>query len=112
MITIYGIKNCDTMTKTFQWFDGKKIAYRFHNYKTDGLAKVTFNQWLKLADLNELINTKGTTFRTLSDLDKLAILKKATSFDIVTKNTSILKRPIIEINDQLIIGFKPEVWEK
>ena len=112
MITIYGIKNCDTMSKTFKWFDNKKIPYQFHNYKTEGLSKTKFNNWLQLADLNVLINTKGTTFRSLSDSDKLSILKKVTSFEIVSNNTSVLKRPIIEINDQLIIGFKPEVWEK
>ena len=99
------------MSKTFKWFDVNNIPYQFHNYKIDGLSKTKFSQWLKVADLNELINTKGTTFKNLSDTDKEAILKKSTSFEIVSKNLSVIKRPVIEKNRKLIIGFKPEDLE-
>ncbi len=61
MITIYGIKNCDTMQKAFKWLDGKKVKYSFHDYREAGIDKKTIELWLKHFPVDKLINMRSTT---------------------------------------------------
>jgi arsenate reductase (glutaredoxin) len=109
-IKIYGIKNCDTMKKTFLWFDEQQIAYTFHNYKTDGIETIKIKNWLSKISLNELVNKKGTTYKQLSNDDKNLLENKNTALKLIQENTSIIKRPLIEWNDSVLLGFQPEVW--
>jgi arsenate reductase len=70
MITIYGIKNCDTMKKARNWLQSQKIAHDFHDYKVAGIDKATLERWVKKVGWQVLINRRGTTFRKLPDVDK------------------------------------------
>ena len=69
-ITIYGIKNCDTMKKARAWLDGHGVAYDFHDYKTAGIAKDKLKQWSDTLGWETLLNRAGTTFKKLPDADK------------------------------------------
>lgn len=110
MITIYGIKNCDTMKKTFDWMENQKVKYQFHNYKTEGLTILKINEWLTRVTISELINQKGTTFRNLTEIQKKKILTTKTAAEIILLNPSVIKRPLIEWKDKLFIGFTPAIW--
>jgi len=111
MITIYGIKNCDTMKKTFDWFLSNNIEFKFHNYKTDSIDPKKIESWIKQSDFATVVNKKGTTYKSLSDNEK-AKLESSAGINIMLKNLSILKRPIIENGKKLVIGFQPDEWEK
>ena len=109
---IYGIKNCDTMKKAFDWLDANGITYSFHNYKTEGISKAKVEEWLKHFATNELINTKGTTFRALSEEEKASITNKSKAVKLMMTNTSLIKRPVLETGKGYMLGFKADDWAK
>ena len=111
MLTIYGIKNCDTMKKSFLWLDGNNVAYQFHDYKKASLDENTLNHWLDTLGWQALVNQKGTTWRKLA-LDK-NILDNQTIKPIILQNLSMVKRPLLILNDgQMVLGFDKEEWQK
>ena len=111
MLTIYGIKNCDTMKKAFLWLDGNNVAYQFHDYKKASLDENTLNHWLDTLGWQALVNQKGTTWRKLA-LDK-NILDNQTIKPIILQNLSMVKRPLLILNDgQMVLGFDKEEWQK
>lgn len=112
-ITIYGIKNCDTMKKAFDWLNEKGISYHFHNYKTDGLNLDKINEWLTQSKAEILINKAGTTFKALPEEQKENYTKKPTARKIMSGNQSVIKRPVLEKEGKIIaIGFKPDLYEQ
>ncbi|MBJ7538389.1 ArsC family reductase [Marinomonas transparens] len=111
MIKIYGIKNCDTMKKAFRWLDDNKIEYVFHDYKKDGLDESKAKAWIEQLGWETVINKRGTTWRKLEDDVKISMDNEKAVATIVNQ-TSMIKRPLIEVSDQLILGFNTEDYSK
>ena len=109
-ITIYGIKNCETMKKARAWLDKHGIDYTFHDYKTVGIERERLGQWCKKVGWETLLNRAGTTFRKLPDKDKNGIdAKKAMA--LMLSQPSMIKRPVLDLGGgKLLVGFKPEVY--
>jgi arsenate reductase len=106
MLKIYGIKNCDTMQKAFKWLDAKKVKYEFHNYKEVGIDKATLQTWLQHFATDKLINTKGTTYRALTDEEKASIASKPKAVALMINNTSLIKRPVWDFgNGKFFLGW-------
>lgn len=101
---IYGIKNCDTMKKTFQWFEKHKIDYDFHDYKKLGADKNVVTKAFDAFGWEETLNRKGTTWRKLPE-DVRAMMTQAKAMKIALENPSILKRPLIVAGDDMSMGF-------
>jgi arsenate reductase len=110
MITIYGIKNCNTMQKAFDWLNEQGIAYSFHDYKKEGIEETKLLTWLDKTTLKELVNAKGTTYRNLTDTQKKALENPKKAIPIIQQNTSVIKRPVLEYKNQLLLGFDAESW--
>jgi len=108
---IYGIKNCDTMKKAFTWLNEKGFEYTFHDYKTEGISKKKIEEWLKHLLIDQIINTKGTTFKNLSESEKASISNKDKAIELIINNTSMIKRPVLEFGKDLLLGYKAEIWE-
>lgn len=109
-IIIYGIKNCDTMAKARKWLDGQSIAYVFHDYRVDGLDKARLKEWVKALGWEKLLNKSSATFRELPDAAKQGLTEaKATA--LMLENPTMIKRPVLEIGGDLLVGFKPEAYE-
>ena len=109
-VTIYGIKNCDTMKKARSWLEGKGIAYGFHDYKASGIAREHVEQWVEKAGWETVLNRAGTTFKKLDDADK-ADLTAEKAVALMVAQPSMIKRPVLEADGKLIVGFKPEIYE-
>ena len=109
--TIYGIKNCDTMKKARSWLESRKIAHDFHDYKAAGIDQATLRSWLKKIDWQLLINRAGTTFRKLPDAEKKDITAEK-ALALMLAQPSMIKRPVLDANGRLTVGFKPEVYKK
>ena len=108
---IYGIKNCDTMKKARAWLDSNGVAYDFHDYKAAGVAKEKLKTWSDKVGWEMLLNRAGTTFRKLADKDKEGLTeKKAVALMMV--QPSMIKRPVVEVAGQLLVGFRPEHYAK
>ena len=109
--TIYGIKNCDTMKKARAWLDAKGVAYDFHDYKTAGIAKDKLKGWSDKLGWEVLLNRAGTTFKKLPDADKEGLNEKK-ALALMLAQPSMIKRPVLEVGGKLVVGFKPEIYEK
>ena len=113
MIKVYGIKNCDTMKKAFTWLDKNKIAYTFHDYKKSQIDATTIQLWLKSLSLDVLINSKGITFKKLTDEEKAATKNTKGAIALMMEKTSMIKRPLVEMTDgEYLLGFEEAAWEK
>jgi Spx/MgsR family transcriptional regulator len=109
-ITIYGIKNCDTMKKARAWLDKKGVDYAFHDYKTAGIERERLEKWENKVGWEKLLNRAGMTFRKLPDKDKAGIdAKKALA--LMLKQPSMIKRPVLDLGGgKLVVGFSPELY--
>ena len=110
-VTIFGIKNCDTMKKARAWLEGHKVPYAFHDYKVSGIDKATLEGWAKKVGWEILLNRAGTTFRKLPDADKEGLTEKK-AIALMLAQPSMIKRPVLEAKGKLTVGFKPEEYKK
>jgi arsenate reductase len=109
-ITLYGIKNCDTMKMARAWLDKRGVEYTFHDYKTAGIARVKLEGWAKKAGWETLFNRAGATFRKLPDKDKNGLTEKK-AIALMLAQPSMIKRPVLELGGgRLLVGFKPEQY--
>jgi arsenate reductase len=109
MTILYGIPNCDTVKKARAWLDAAGVAYAFHDYKKAGVPEDRLRAWLDRLGWETLLNRAGTTFRKLPEADK-ADLDAARATALMLAHPSLIKRPVIERGDTLLVGFKPDVW--
>ena len=107
--TIYGIKACDTMKKARDWLDGRGVVYAFHDYKASGVARATLEGWARKVGWDVLLNRAGTTFRKLPDADKTGV-NEVKAIALMLAQPSMIKRPVLDVEGELIVGFKPEVY--
>lgn len=110
VVTIYGIRNCDTMKKAFAWLDGRSVAYAFHDYRKNGVERSDVERWCAAAGWEKVLNRAGTTFRKLPDEEK-ADLDQAKAIALMLAQPSMIKRPVLDIDGAIEIGFKPERYE-
>ncbi|CAD7051510.1 ArsC family reductase [Pseudorhizobium endolithicum] len=108
--TIYGIKNCDTMKKARTWLDERGVSYRFHDYKSEGIDRGHLERWVEAAGWETVLNRAGTTFRKLDDAAK-AGLDREKAIRLMLEQPSMIKRPVLETNEKIVVGFKPELYE-
>jgi arsenate reductase len=109
-ITVYGIKNCDTMKKACAWLDARGAQYTFHDYKKQGIAKSDLDRWVKNVGWEVLLNRAGTTFKKLPEKDKEGITEKQ-AITLMLAQPSMIKRPVLDVGGELTVGFKPEIYE-
>jgi len=109
-VTIYGIRNCDTMKKARAWLDGHGVDYAFHDYKVAGVARGKLEGWAKKAGWETLLNKAGTTLRKLPDADKEGVTE-ARAIKLMLAQPSLIRRPVLELSGgKLLVGFKPEAY--
>ena len=106
-ITMYGIKNCDTIKKARAWMDAQGVAYAFYDYKASGVDAARLARWIDLVGWEPLLNRAGTTFRKLSDADK-ADLNATKASALMLAQPSMIKRPVVEYPGGVLVGFSPE----
>lgn len=109
MVTLYGIPNCDTIKKARTWLEGRGIAYSFHDYKKAGVDAAALRGWVDEHGWEVLLNRAGTTFRALPDADKQG-LNADKAIALMVANPSMIKRPVLDLGDRRIVGFKPDVY--
>lgn len=110
-LTLYGIKNCDTMKKARTWLDEHGVAYAFHDYKTEGVAKAKLEAWAGEVGWEVLLNKAGTTFKKLPEKDREGVTEKK-AIALMAAQPSMIKRPVLEGAGVLLVGFKPEAYQR
>ncbi len=110
MVTLYGIKNCDTMKKARTWLDSHGVAYEFHDYKSAGIDQARLERWCAEKGWETLLNRAGMTFRRLPDEHK-SPLNERRAIALMMQHTSMIKRPVLESGTRLLVGFKPDEYQ-
>ncbi|MFZ5718378.1 MAG: ArsC family reductase [Pseudomonadota bacterium] len=107
--TLYGIRSCDTMKKAWTWLDSHGVAYDFHDYKKQGIERARLEDWVRQVGWETLLNRSGTTFRKLPEADRQD-LDECKAVELMLAQPSMIKRPVLEAKDRVIVGFKPETY--
>lgn len=107
---LYGIKACDTMKKARTWLDEHQVDYAFHDYKSAGIDRATLEKWCNEHGWQTILNRAGTTFRKLDDAQK-ADLDQAKAIDLMLAQSSMIKRPVLDLGDKTLVGFKPDNYQ-
>ncbi|ASP40443.1 ArsC family reductase [Bacterioplanes sanyensis] len=111
MVTLYGIKSCDTMKKARTWLEQHGVEFHFHDYKKDGLPEALADQWLQELGWETLINRRGTTWRQLPE-EVRASMDNDAARSAMLANPSIIKRPLLDTGDGKYLGFKAEQYQQ
>lgn len=111
-ITVYGIPNCDTIKKTLDWYKKKNIQVDFYDYKKYGVKKEKLVQWCKEAGWEVVLNKKSTTWRSLSLEDQQLVTNEKMAIKLMIEYPSIIKRPVIEMNNKIIVGYNETYFSK
>ncbi len=109
-LQVYGIKNCNTVKKALTWLDENKIAYTFHDYKKEPAALEQLEAWEKEISWETLVNKKGTTWRKLSSEEQATVIDANSANQVLLKNNSMIKRPLIKSPKGIILGFDEEEY--
>jgi len=115
MITLFGIKNCDTVKKARRWLEVQSIDYRFHDIRADGLHQEQVAMWLETIGVETLVNKRSTTWKGLSDDDKASLSAK-TAVQFILEHPTLMKRPLLEVHEQeqqtqVHVGFKDAQYQ-
>lgn len=109
MITIYGIKNCNSMKKAFDWLASNGIEYAFHDYKKSGIDAATLERWAAEVGWQKLLNTQGLTWRGLDAAAKQDV-DAVKAIALMVTQPSLIKRPVIAGGRQLIVGVNESAF--
>lgn len=110
---VYGIKNCNTVKTALDWLKKNKLEFEFHDYKSRGISESKLQQWSKQVGWENLVNKKGTTWRQLDEATQSKITNERAAIALMKEKTSVIKRPLIEDGDKvLVLGFDEARYKK
>jgi arsenate reductase len=110
--TLYGIRNCDTMKKARAWLDAAGVAYRFHDYRTDGLEAVMLDRWIARVGWERLLNRSGSTFRKVVPEPERATIDVDRARALMRAWPAMVRRPVLEIGEHLLVGFDGQAYAR
>lgn len=109
MLKVYGIKNCNKVRDTFKWLEENEVDYEFIDLKKDPLSEGKLDEFVHKVGLDVLINTRGTTYRNLGLKDK--DLDEDQLFDLLLENQTMIKRPVLEQDDAVLVGYDEDAFD-
>jgi len=109
-ITLYGLKQCDTVKKARNWLDQHDIEYRFHDFRSDGLSPEQARQWIDELGLDVVVNKRGTTWRQLDEHTRETLTEKNAPA-LLAEKPSLVKRPVLDLGHQRVVGFDAKSWQ-
>lgn len=110
MIVLYGIKNCDTVKKARNWLDNNGIAYHFHDFRVDGLSSELLKHFSARLGWKTMLNRSSTSWRQLS-AEQQDGLTETKALELMLANPTLIKRPVLDTGSELLIGFKPDIYQ-
>ena len=111
-MTLYGIKNCNTVKSAIDWLKKNNVDFEFHDYKSKGITASKLKEWSKQVGWESLVNKRGTTWRQLDEATQKKVTSEKTAIDLMMEKTSVIKRPLIEDNGKVVaLGFDEEEYK-
>ncbi len=112
-MTVYGIKNCNTVKSAIDWLNKNKVEFEFHDYKKSGITAEKLSAWSKQVGWENLVNKRGTTWRQLPEADQKKVTNEKSAIALMLEKTSVIKRPLIEEKGKVILlGFDGDMYKK
>lgn len=112
-MTLYGIKNCNTVKSAVEWLNQHQIDFDFHDYKKVGITAAKLSEWCKQVGWESLVNKRGTTWRQLPEAEQAKVTNEKAAIALMLEKTSVIKRPLIEEKDKVILlGFEEHQYEQ
>ena len=111
MLTLYGIKNCDTVKKARRWLEDHGVEYKFHDFRQDGVDKKQLSNWVESLGWETIVNKRSTTWRNLSDSDK-DISSNNQAVKLLLVNPTLIKRPVTQKGKTVLVGFKEAEYKQ
>lgn len=108
-VTLYGITTCDTVRKARAWLDQHGVAYRFHDFRIEGLEAKRLAGWVDALGWETVLNRAGTSFRKLPEADRID-LDRGKAERLILANPTLVKRPVLETGGKVMVGFRPEIY--
>ncbi|MFB4360958.1 Spx/MgsR family transcriptional regulator [Pantoea sp. PNA 14-12] len=109
---MFGIKNCDTIKKARRFLEAAGVDYRFHDYRADGLTDEQLQQFIDVLGYQDLLNTRGTTWRKLPESERDSITDAASAKALMLAQPAIIKRPVLRTADgTLLLGFSETLYQ-
>lgn len=112
MMKFYGIKNCDTVKKALKWLAANNIDVEFIDYRKHPIPAEQLAQFNEVTEGAALINTRSTRFRELTDEQKQSLKSDTPDFAILTANPTLIKRPVIDMGDKVLVGFNESLYQQ
>ena len=110
---LYGIKNCNTVKSAIEWLNKNKVEFEFHDYKKSGITASGLSEWCKQVGWESLVNKRGTTWRQLDEAGQKKVINEKSAIALMMEKTSVIKRPLIEINNKVVLlGFDEAEYKK
>ncbi len=109
---VYGIKNCNTVKKALDWLEENNIKYEFHDFKKLGITESKLEEWASKLGWEPLVNKRGTTWKQLEPQRQTAVNSKPEAFKLMQEKTSVIKRPVIETENGILLGFDEASYKK
>ena len=109
MLTVYGIKQCDTVRKARKWLDQKEVEHRFHDFRIDGLSAELLRGWLNSDFSDKLVNRRSTTWRQLSEEQRQS--EGESLLELLLEFPTLIKRPVFVTDQIFAVGFNPKELE-
>ena len=110
-VTVFGIPGCDQVRRARAWLRAHRVAHGFHDLRTDGLPREALTRWLRHLPWDALLNRRGTTWRMLSEARRVAVVDQASAVEAIRAEPMLLKRPVVEAGDRLLVGFSEAAFE-
>lgn len=104
-VKLYGLPYCDATAGVTKWLEGKGYSISLHNYKTDGITKEKLDEWCSKIGWQKVLNKRSTTWRSLKQDVQDSVTDKSSAVNLMLRNTSLIKRPVIEFGNNLLLGF-------
>lgn len=109
-VTIHGIKTCETMRKARAWLDDNGVDHRFHDYRVEGISEDVLRGWVGAVGWETLLNRSSATFRALAPAEREG-LDAEKAMRLMLSEPTMIKRPVLDVDGRLIVGFKPALYE-
>ncbi len=111
-ITLYGIRNCDQVRKARRLLDAHGVQYRFHDFRQSGLAAEQLDAWFSHVPWDALLNKRGTTWRTMSDAARQAVVDQRSARDAMLAEPTLIRRPVLTSGEHVLVGFSEPVYQR
>jgi len=110
MVKLYGIRNCDSCRKAQRWLKDHDVEFSFTDIRSEALEESLLKKWQQQPDSERLVNKKSVTWRKIPPFDRDEVDAQGAR-NLILNYPTVMKRPVLDLGQQIIIGFDETEYE-